>query len=130
MRRLELTDIARDDLKSIRRYLQRTWGPERTLQYLAGLRETMNGWSAELLRLFGAGALLLLRSICWATVAAACLTALFVWLASKEMPQSPEVGRSLFMIMWGLAFVPSLAAELLNAHLGAELGAERPPAGD
>jgi toxin ParE1/3/4 len=43
VRRLELTEIARDDLKSIRRYSQRTWGPERTLQYLAGLRETMKG---------------------------------------------------------------------------------------
>lgn len=43
MRRLELTEIARDDLKSIRRYSQRTWGPERTLQYLAGLRDTMKG---------------------------------------------------------------------------------------
>ena len=77
--------------------------------------------------LFRAGVLLLLRSICWATIAAACLTAVFVWLASKEMVLSPDVRRSLFMIMWGLAFVPSLAAELLNAHLGAELGAERPP---
>lgn len=43
MRRLELTEIARDDLKSIRRYSQRTWGPERTLQYMAGLRDTMKG---------------------------------------------------------------------------------------
>ena len=75
-----------------------------------------------MLRLFGATALLVLRAICWATVAAACLTALFVWLAPNEMPLSPDVRRSLFMIMWGLAFVPSLAAELLNAHLGAELG--------
>lgn len=78
-----------------------------------------------MLRLFGAAARLLVRSICWATVAAACLTALFVWLAPKEMPLVPQVGRSLFVIMWGLAFVPSLAAELLNAHLGAELGPER-----
>jgi len=79
-----------------------------------------------MLRFFGAGALLLLRSVCWATIAAAGLTALFVWLASKEMALSHEVRTSLFMIMWGLAFVPSLAAELLNAHLGAELGAEQP----
>lgn len=42
------------------------------------------------------------------------------------MPLSHELRNSFFMIMWGLAFVPSLAAELLNAHLGAELGAERP----
>ena len=48
MRRLELTEIARDDLKSIRRYSQRTWGPERTLQYMAGLRDTMKGLVAEL----------------------------------------------------------------------------------
>ena len=83
-----------------------------------------------MLRLVGAGALLLLRSIFWATVAAACLTALFVWLTSKEMPLSSEVRYSLFMIMWGLAFVPSFAAEVLNAHLGTELGAEPPPDGD
>lgn len=41
MRRLELAEIAQADLKSIRRYSQRTWGPERTKQYMAALRETM-----------------------------------------------------------------------------------------
>ena len=66
--------------------------------------------------------LLLLRSICWATVMAVGLTALFMWLASKETQMTSEVRASLFWILWGLAFVPSLVAELLNAHLGTELG--------
>lgn len=43
MRHLELTEIARADLKSIRRYSQRTWGSDRTAQYMAGLRDTMKG---------------------------------------------------------------------------------------
>jgi toxin ParE1/3/4 len=43
VRRLELTEIARADLRSIRRYSQVTWGPERTLQYIAALRDTMKG---------------------------------------------------------------------------------------
>lgn len=33
----------RADLKSIRRYSQRTWGLERTSQYMVGLRDTMKG---------------------------------------------------------------------------------------
>jgi toxin ParE1/3/4 len=41
VRRLELTDIARADLKSIRRYSERTWGSDRTTQYMAALRDTM-----------------------------------------------------------------------------------------
>ena len=43
MRHLDLTEIARADLKSIRRYSQRTWGPDRTAQYMAALRDTMKG---------------------------------------------------------------------------------------
>ena len=43
MRHLELTEIARADLKSIRRYSQRTWGPDRTAQYMAALRDTLKG---------------------------------------------------------------------------------------
>ena len=43
MRHLDLTEIARADLKSIRRYSQRTWGPDRTGQYMAALRDTMKG---------------------------------------------------------------------------------------
>ena len=43
MRRLDLTEIARADLKSIRRYSHRTWGPDRTVQYMAALRDTMKG---------------------------------------------------------------------------------------
>lgn len=43
MRRLDLTEIARADLKSIRRYSQRTWGLERTAQYMAELRAAMKG---------------------------------------------------------------------------------------
>lgn len=43
MKRLELTEIARADLKSIRRYSQRTWGVERTEQYMTALRDAMKG---------------------------------------------------------------------------------------
>ena len=43
MRHLELTEIARADLKSIRRYSERTWGSDRTTQYMADLRDTMKG---------------------------------------------------------------------------------------
>jgi toxin ParE1/3/4 len=43
VRHLHLTDIARADLKSIRRYSQRMWGPDRTAQYMAALRDTMKG---------------------------------------------------------------------------------------
>lgn len=43
MRRLDLTEIARADLTSIRRYSQRTWGTERTAQYMVALRDTMKG---------------------------------------------------------------------------------------
>jgi toxin ParE1/3/4 len=43
VRHLELTEIARADLKSIRRYSQRAWGPDRTAQYIAALRDTMKG---------------------------------------------------------------------------------------
>ncbi len=43
MRRLEFTEIARVDLKSIRRYSHRTWGPERTVHYMAELRDAMKG---------------------------------------------------------------------------------------
>ena len=43
MRHLELTEIARADLKSIRRYSQRTWGSDRTAQYMAALRDTLKG---------------------------------------------------------------------------------------
>jgi hypothetical protein len=41
VRRLELTESARADLKSIRRYSLRTWGAERTGRYMVALRETM-----------------------------------------------------------------------------------------
>ena len=43
MRHLELTQIARADLKSIRRYSQRTWGPDRTAEYMGALRDTLQG---------------------------------------------------------------------------------------
>lgn len=41
MRHLELTEIARADLKSIRRYSSRAWGADRTAEYMAALRDTM-----------------------------------------------------------------------------------------
>lgn len=43
MKRLDLTEIARADLASIRRYSTRTWGPDRTTQYMDALRDTMKG---------------------------------------------------------------------------------------
>ena len=43
MRRLELTEIARADLKSIRRYSHKAWGPDRTVQYMAALLSVMKG---------------------------------------------------------------------------------------
>ena len=42
-RRLELTEIARADLKSIRRYSIRTWGQDRTSQYMTAIRATLKG---------------------------------------------------------------------------------------
>jgi toxin ParE1/3/4 len=47
VRRLELTEIARADLKSIRRYSSRTWGQGRTTHYMAALRDTMKKLVAE-----------------------------------------------------------------------------------
>jgi toxin ParE1/3/4 len=41
VKRLELTEIARTDLKSIQRYSQRIWGAQRTEQYMGALRDTM-----------------------------------------------------------------------------------------
>lgn len=41
MRRLQLTAIAHTDLRSIRRYSERYWGPEQTDRYLGELRDTM-----------------------------------------------------------------------------------------
>lgn len=43
MRLLELTQIARADLRSIRRYSERTWGSDRTAEYMEALRDTMKG---------------------------------------------------------------------------------------
>jgi len=41
VRHLELTESARADLKSIRRYSLRTWGAGRTERYMVALRDTM-----------------------------------------------------------------------------------------
>jgi toxin ParE1/3/4 len=41
VRRLELTESARADLKSIRRYFLPAWGGERTERYMVALRDTM-----------------------------------------------------------------------------------------
>jgi toxin ParE1/3/4 len=43
VRRLELTEIARADLKSIRRYSTRKWGQDRTSRYIGALRDTLKG---------------------------------------------------------------------------------------
>jgi toxin ParE1/3/4 len=41
VRRLELTESARADLTSIRRYSLRSWGTERTDRYMMALRDAM-----------------------------------------------------------------------------------------
>ena len=41
MKRLVLTEIARADLASIRRYSTRTWGRDQTGRYMDALRDTM-----------------------------------------------------------------------------------------
>jgi toxin ParE1/3/4 len=43
VKRLVLTEIARADLASIRRYSTRTWGRDQTTQYMDALRDTMKG---------------------------------------------------------------------------------------
>jgi toxin ParE1/3/4 len=43
VKRLVLTEIARADLASIRRYSTRTWGRDQTSKYIDALRETMKG---------------------------------------------------------------------------------------
>lgn len=43
MKRLVLTEIARADLASIRRYSMRTWRRDQTGKYLDALRDTMKG---------------------------------------------------------------------------------------
>jgi toxin ParE1/3/4 len=43
MKRLVLTEIARADLASIRRYSTRTWGQDQTNKYMDALRDTMKG---------------------------------------------------------------------------------------
>ena len=43
MKHLDVGEVAKADLRSIRRYSLRTWGPERTSEYMAALRDTMKG---------------------------------------------------------------------------------------
>ena len=43
MKRLVLTEIAKADLASIRRYSTRTWGPDQSSRYIDDLRDTMKG---------------------------------------------------------------------------------------
>ena len=43
MKRLALTEIARADLASIRRYSTRIWGREQTTTYMDALRDAMKG---------------------------------------------------------------------------------------
>lgn len=43
MKRLVLTEIAKADLASIRRYSTRTWGRDQTSRYIDDLRDTMKG---------------------------------------------------------------------------------------
>jgi toxin ParE1/3/4 len=46
VRRLQLTEIAQADLKSIRRYSERRWGSEQTGHYLSALQNTMKRLAA------------------------------------------------------------------------------------
>jgi len=43
VKRLVLTEIARADLASIRRYSTRTWGWDQTAKYMDTIRDTMKG---------------------------------------------------------------------------------------
>jgi toxin ParE1/3/4 len=43
VKRLVLTEIARADIASIRRYSTRTWGRDQTTNYMDALRDTMKG---------------------------------------------------------------------------------------
>jgi toxin ParE1/3/4 len=43
VKRLDLTEIARTDLASIRRYSILTWGPDQTTKYMDALRNTLKG---------------------------------------------------------------------------------------
>lgn len=43
MKRLVLTEIARADLASIRRFSTRSWGRDQTSRYIDALRDTMKG---------------------------------------------------------------------------------------
>lgn len=43
MKRLDLTEIARADLASIRRYSTRTWGKDQTANYMDAVRDTLKG---------------------------------------------------------------------------------------
>ena len=44
MKRLVLTEIARADLASIRRFSTRSWGRDQTSRYIDALRDTMKGF--------------------------------------------------------------------------------------
>ncbi len=43
MKRLVLTEIARADLDSIRRYSARIWGQQQTATYMSAVRDTLKG---------------------------------------------------------------------------------------
>ena len=43
MKRLDLAEIARADLVSIRRYSARTWGRDQATKYMDALRDTLKG---------------------------------------------------------------------------------------
>jgi len=66
--------------------------------------------------------LLIVRSVVWATLGAAGITALIVWRTSPGFPITRHIVGTWFGIMWGFCIIPSLAAELLAAHLRLELG--------
>jgi toxin ParE1/3/4 len=47
VKHLVIGDIAKADLKSIRRFSLRAWGPERTSEYMSVLRDTMKGLARQ-----------------------------------------------------------------------------------
>jgi plasmid stabilization system protein ParE len=47
VKRLDLTDIARADLASIRRYSSRAWGRDQTVTYVNALRETFKALARD-----------------------------------------------------------------------------------
>jgi hypothetical protein len=66
--------------------------------------------------------MLALRAACWATLCAAAITVFWAWRSPPESTMTWPVALTLFGVLWVLSFVPSLVMELLNTHVGLEIG--------